>query len=174
MARRRLALVLMACGIVLLPLTVAVAYAPAVAKLGVGLPGTLETRDGMTLQRTGADCGLAGLATLAARVGRAPGDYPDLLRRYPVPPGGLSARRMEEIAAEWGVELESWRLPPSSLDSVALPAILHLRSNHYVVLLERRGSGWLVADPAMGQVRSARRNVRRAFSGVALLLAPSP
>jgi ABC-type bacteriocin/lantibiotic exporter with double-glycine peptidase domain len=131
--------------------------------------GQLTTRTGVTLQLTAADCGLAALATWATLRGVKVGEYSVLLRRHPVPAGGFSLQDLSVIARQLGLQAAPWQLSAAALDTIELPVVLHLRSRRHFVVLVQRAPTWLVADPAIGVIRTTRVDVLRAFSGSALL-----
>ena len=142
--------------------------------LGGGLGGRFLGRGGVVLQRSPSDCGLAAIATLAETRGVSLPPYDSLLSLYPPPPGGLSVLQLIEIGAEIGIEVKGWRLSAVALDSVALPAVIHLNDGHYVVLSARKEGSWIVGDPAVGRLAVSPDRLARAFSGVVLLPGPHP
>ncbi|MCY3694001.1 MAG: cysteine peptidase family C39 domain-containing protein [Chloroflexi bacterium] len=135
------------------------------------LRGRMLGRDGVVMQRTWRDCGLAAVATTLHALGMEVPDYAELLQRFPAPDDGFTMWQLKEIMSELGVVSVPWDLPAASLDTVPTPAIVHLSQGHYVVLLTRRQHVWEIADPMVGRMESTRRSVRHAFSGAALLMA---
>lgn len=134
------------------------------------LGGRMLGREGVVIQQTWRDCGLAAVATALQALGRDVPEYAELLERFPAPAGGFTMWELKGIMGELGVESVAWDLPAMSLDTVATPTILHLRQGHYVVMLARRRHVWEIADPMIGRMEATRETVLSAFSGAALIV----
>src|SRR5262249_20166656 len=87
------------------------------------------------------------------------------------PGGGTTLGRLARAACALGVPAEVDVV--DDLGAIALPAILHLRRGHFVVLREWRGRVATVVDPACGRIRIRAEPLRRAACGAALFL-PRP
>lgn len=160
-------------------LSLVVAFVVVVCGLSVSVSMTrmphgngliLPSPDVLTRQSTPRDCGLASLATMARLLGVEPPPYPVLLARHANMPYGLSLADLVDIATELGLAVKAARVNPTSLVSIPLPAILHFRGNHFVVLVARSEDQWLIADPARGFRRLPRALVQQAMTGTALLV----
>jgi len=123
----------------------------------------------VVLQRTAKDCGLAAIATLARLLEKSAPQYAVLLRRYPPHGYGHSVDELSRIGRDLGLDLQPVRVSAAGLSAIPLPAILHLRSDHFVVLIDRNASSWQVANPARGIERRPRAIVESLFSGTALV-----
>jgi ABC-type bacteriocin/lantibiotic exporter with double-glycine peptidase domain len=135
--------------------------APALRGRSVGDAGVVR-------QRTAADCGLAALATLALNgTGVAP-PYDGLLRSHPPPADGFTIRELARIAGTLEMTLAPAVVAPGALSTLTLPAIVHLRSRHFVVVIAREGDRWRVADPSRGMLSVSDASLRDAMSGAAL------
>jgi ATP-binding cassette subfamily B protein RaxB len=121
-------------------------------------------------QVTESDCGLAAVATLARATGVDLPAYRALLAKYPPPSGGLSVAGIVAIGAELGLPLDAVRVAAGGLATVPLPALVHLRAGHFVVLTARGPSQWTVADPAQGMRAVAPVIFSGSASGAVLLL----
>ena len=58
------------------------------------------------------------------------------------------------------------------MNEVLLPAIIHWKGYHWVVLYGKRGSKYIIADPAMGIRYLNRRELMAGWNGIMLLLEP--
>ena len=121
-------------------------------------------------QRTANDCGPAALAHALRRLG---GDAPYPDPESPLRPGPRGCR-LEELAREAerrGAITRVRRLEPADLGDVAVPAILHLREGHFVVLEEGGGDGVArIQDPSLGPLEQSVESLIRHWSGWALEL----
>lgn len=123
----------------------------------------------VTLQLTDNDCGLAAIATLARLGGVDLPDYGDLVSRY----HSRRYQSMEDlrrIAADFGVRLKPVRVSEAGLRLIPLPAIIHFRSKHFVVLITRSESLWHIANPAVGVQRLRPEVFESMVSGMAVVV----
>lgn len=60
------------------------------------------------------------------------------------------------------------------IKEIRLPAIIHWRGYHWVVLYDKRGKNYVIADPAVGIRYVSREELVSAWNGVMLLLEPDP
>lgn len=102
------------------------------------------------LQSTTTDCGPACLSVVLTQLGRP---VPGRVLRDELAAGrdGVNALDLRDGGLRYGVRGRAFRLAADELEQVPLPAILHWRGNHFVVLerLTRR-SAWIF-DPAIGR-----------------------
>jgi ABC-type bacteriocin/lantibiotic exporter with double-glycine peptidase domain len=97
----------------------------------------------------------------------------EVLRARVAPtPEGLTLQQLRCLAEEVGLPCRSAQVSTDRLGQVTLPAIMHLRDGHYVVLHELRPGGVVVGDPATGIVTWDRASLTRCYSGVLLLFGP--
>ena len=127
----------------------------------------------LILQQEQAECGLACLAMVAGFHGNREG-----LRalRARLTPSVRGTALDELIAAAAGIGLAGRpvRLELPELPRLKLPALLHWRLDHFVVLVRLRRGKAVIHDPARGRIVVPRRELDRAFTGVALELSPTP
>jgi ATP-binding cassette subfamily B protein/ATP-binding cassette subfamily C protein len=60
------------------------------------------------------------------------------------------------------------------LKEIRLPAIIHWRGYHWVILYDKRGKKYVIADPSVGIRYVSREELISAWNGVMLLLEPDP
>ena len=124
------------------------------------------------LQQESAECGLACLAMVAAYHGKSVAL--DELRKL----RGLSchgATLSDLLHTAKHLQLTAWplRVALSELHRLRLPAVVHWRMNHFVVLLRCGRRRYLIHDPATGRRKVGRREFDESFTGVALELLPA-
>ncbi len=125
----------------------------------------------LILQSEAAECGLACLAMIAGYHGyRA--DLPGLRRRFDLSMQGASLSQLMKIASALQMNSRAVRLEPVELNKLALPCMLHWNLDHFVVLEKVTTKGIRVADPASGLRHVSRKELDRAFSGVAIEFSP--
>lgn len=125
-------------------------------------------------QTAAADCGAACLAMVLAYCGRiTPLQEVRALTGFAA---GADAASLIDAGRFFGLRGRGVRVTGAD-DLRLLPrgAILHWRFNHFVVFdgLEPEGGARLV-DPALGRQQVGRDELRRNFTGVALLFEPGP
>jgi ATP-binding cassette subfamily B protein/ATP-binding cassette subfamily C protein len=76
-----------------------------------------------------------------------------------------------------GFNSRAVKAAPEILDRITeipLPAIIHWRGHHWVILYGNRGKKYVIADPAVGVRYIERQELLAAWNGVTLLLEPDP
>lgn len=113
------------------------------------------------------ECGLATIAMVASAHGYVV-DLPSLRARYPVSFRGTTLQDIVSIADDIGLESRAISCDVSDLRQLSLPAILHWRMNHFVVLARCRRDSYILHDPAFGRVVVTASEMNKSFTGVAL------
>ncbi|WP_276310667.1 peptidase domain-containing ABC transporter [Caulobacter flavus] len=114
-----------------------------------------------------AECGLMCVGIVSELLG-ARLDASALRRKHPVSVHGLTLRQVCEIASTWSMECRPVRCELEDLTQLALPAILHWKLDHFVVLTRvSSGRAWIV-DPACGRTTVSLSELSRAFTGIAV------
>ena len=122
-----------------------------------------------------ADCGAACLATVAKHYGRT---FALSRIREAVGTGQLGTtllglRRGAETLGFDAQPVKASTAVIDRLDEAPLPAIIHWKGYHWVVLYGRRGQRYVVADPGVGVRYLSRQELTEAWSnGIMLLLTP--
>jgi len=112
-------------------------------------------------------CGAAALAVVL----RAHGTHVPQRLLWSVsrlPEGGTRLGDLSRAAVRFGHRAEVGNDP--RLEHVMLPAIVHLRRGHFVVLEARAGGDAIVFDPGCGRVRVSLGALRRRASGAVLVV----
>lgn len=132
-------------------------------------------RNACVIQHSEEDCGAACVATVARQYGKR---FQMSRLRELVGTGstGTTLLGLRRGADAVGFHARAVRADAElldQLDAVPLPAILHWKGNHWVVLHRRRGRRFLIADPAVGLRWLGRSELLAGWSnGVMLLLEP--
>ncbi|MBR8839359.1 MAG: peptidase domain-containing ABC transporter [Stigonema ocellatum SAG 48.90 = DSM 106950] len=127
------------------------------------------------LQHSEEDCGAASLATIALHYGRT---FAIGRVREAVGTGsrGTSLLGLSRGAETLGFNARQVKASPQILDSlhkISLPAIIHWKGYHWVVLYGQKGKKYVIADPGIGIRYLTREELVKGWgNGVMLLLTP--
>jgi ATP-binding cassette subfamily C protein len=128
------------------------------------------------LQLSEEDCGAASLASICKHYGR----FLSINRsRDAVGTGqlGTTLLGLKRGSENLGFNARAVKASPAIVDRITeinLPAIIHWRGYHWVVLYTKRGNKYVIADPAVGIRYINREELTEAWNGVMLLLEPDP
>ena len=88
---------------------------------------------------------------------------------------GSVAKNMVAAARSYGFESAGYRLEPSNLGSLTLPAIIHWKFNHFVVLcgIDTQKGKVYINDPSKGRVTISMEEFDESFTGIALSMKPT-
>ncbi|MEU9130613.1 peptidase domain-containing ABC transporter [Kitasatospora sp. NPDC048540] len=118
-----------------------------------------------------ADCGAACLAMVCRYFGRKVrlGAVRDAVRTGP---DGTSLNGLAHGAEALGLTSATLKASKTRLDQLPLPAVVHYRGNHWVVLYDSNAKYARIADPAVGLRRVRMEEFLENWSGFAALFAP--
>lgn len=85
---------------------------------------------------------------------------------------GVTLKDLLQTAAHLQLTGRPLRVPMSDLHKLKLPAVLHWRMTHFVVLVRCGWRRYVIHDPATGRRPVGRAEMNRDFTGVALELTP--
>ncbi|MFL0705040.1 peptidase domain-containing ABC transporter [Cylindrospermopsis raciborskii] len=128
------------------------------------------------LQASEEDCGAACLASICKYYGR----FLTINKsREAVGTGqlGTTLLGLKRGSDSLGFNSRAVKAAPQILDTITeipLPAIIHWRGHHWVILYGTRGKKYVIADPAVGIRYIERQELLAAWNGVTLLLEPDP
>jgi len=126
----------------------------------------LDAAAGCGRQRRDDACGPACLEILLRHHGRRVRQSL-LWNICRLPHGGTSMQRLAVTAGRFGLPC---RIGAGvELGDLPLPAVVHLRRRHFVVLLGVDARNALVIDPACGRIRIPAAALRRQASGIVLV-----
>lgn len=125
------------------------------------------------LQNEANECGLAALA-MVANYHRHDIDLAYLRALFPLSRRGMTLASIVTLADSLDLDASGYALDGvAELEQVALPAILHWRGNHFVVLEKVAARGrYHVHDPEFGLRIYERADMERFFAGIVLEFAP--
>src|SRR5438094_715905 len=114
-----------------------------------------------------AECGVAVLEMILQSF-----DVPatrDMIRRVlPRADRGLSSRDIAAAAVYLGLECDAFEVDADEIAAVPVPAILHWRRGHFVVLDACMPGAVSIVDPSLGRRVLDSAQLRSEFSGVVL------
>ncbi len=119
------------------------------------------------------ECGVAALAIVLAHYG-AWVPFPELRRLCEVSDQGVTALSIVQAAKHYGLALRGMRLGVDALQHLPAPLILSWERWHFVVLEGVRGEVAWINDPARGHRRVSLAELRKSYSGIALIAKPGP
>jgi ATP-binding cassette, subfamily B, bacterial len=120
------------------------------------------------LQMGSVDCAASCLASVLAYFGRRVG-LAQLREECGVSRGGTRLREIARAAKLHGLAASAISVTLDGLGECSRPAILYWNFNHFVVLDRMRGKSAVVMDPAFGRRVVSSAELRRSFTGVALI-----
>lgn len=129
------------------------------------------------LQHNEEDCGAACIASIAKKYGRS---FAINRIREAVGTGqlGTTLLGLKQGAEALGFNARPVRASPEILDRIneaPLPAVIHWKGYHWVVLYGKRGRKYVIADPAVGILYFSRKQLAECWTDwVMLLLEPDP
>ncbi|WP_427161192.1 peptidase domain-containing ABC transporter [Aliinostoc sp. HNIBRCY26] len=129
------------------------------------------------LQHNQEDCGAACLATITKYYGR---NFTISRIREAVGTGqfGTTLLGLKRGAETLGLKARPVKTSPELLnhiDKAPLPAIIHWKGNHWVVLYGKKGKKYIIADPAVGIRYLSSKDLSEGWTDwLMLLLEPNP
>lgn len=128
------------------------------------------------IQASEEDCGAACLASICRHYGR----FLSITKsREAVGTGqlGTTLLGLKRGSETLGFNARSVKASKEVLDrikEVPLPAVIHWKGYHWVVLYGRQGRKYIIADPAVGLRYLDKQELTTAWNGIMLLLEPDP
>jgi len=126
------------------------------------------------------DCGPTCLRMIAKHYGRTI-QLQELRNLCQISRSGASLLGVSEAAEKIGFRTLGVKLTFEQLNDIELPAILHWRQNHFVILYRIQRETYWIADPGVGLIKLTGADVKEnwisdpnTLEGIALLLSPSP
>ena len=123
------------------------------------------------LQMSATECGAACLA-MVLTAHRRWTSVAECRERLGIGRDGATALQMAQFARENGMRARGVSVDLDALDQLELPAIVHWKFRHYLVLERWDRRGAVVVDPAMGRRRMSREEFGEGFTGIAIELTP--
>lgn len=130
--------------------------------------------DDVCLQSTPSTCGPASAATIARCLGRALSEA-DLARESHTHAGGTENWYLTRSLRKHGFNVELVKIPPTS-ESFPTSAVAGVKlaqgTGHFIALLGRRGTNYLVGDPLVGKLTASLAELRTdyRFTGFFLVI----
>ncbi len=121
----------------------------------------------LVLQAEQAECGLASLAMVAVHYGHDL-SLGELRQRYAYLNHGPTLRTILSMSDALGLVARPVRIELAEIRRLKLPAILHWRFDHFVVVTEVRRRKVVIHDPAVGRRILSTVQISDSFTGVAV------
>jgi ATP-binding cassette subfamily B protein RaxB len=97
-----------------------------------------------------------------------------LRRKYHNSQRGVDLSRLMALGSAMDMQCRAVRCEVSDLPKLGLPAILHWKMNHFVVLEKISRRRFHIIDPAHGSTAIDAAEMSRSFTGVAVEVSPAP
>lgn len=123
------------------------------------------------LQQETAECGLACVAMVAGYYGKRTSLH-ELRATNNLSTRGATFADLLNASKQLQLNSRPLRLEISELRHLRLPAILHWRMSHFVVLISHGRRRYMIHDPATGRRKVSLTEFNDSFTGVALELTP--
>ena len=118
------------------------------------------------------DCGAACLAIVARAFGHDV-SITTIRQAAGTSTDGTSLSGVLRGGDEIGLRMRAIKSSPDRVDALPLPAIIHWKGNHWVVLYDVSGDQLRISDPARGRRRVPRAELTEHWSGYAALAQPT-
>ncbi len=128
----------------------------------------------VVMQMEALECGAAALAMVLAYHGKwLP--LEQVRRDCGVSRDGSNARDVAVAARNYGLDVKIYKTEPEYFrENDVFPCIIHWNFNHFVVLNGMKGDKAILNDPARGVVEVSADEFDRAFTGIVMILEPTP
>ncbi|PZE13342.1 peptidase domain-containing ABC transporter [Pseudomonas sp. 57B-090624] len=123
------------------------------------------------MQQEKSECGFACIAMIASFYGHEI-SLREVRAMHRGSSRGATLLEIVQVAMQLGMQARPLKIENNEIDSLKLPALLHWKNSHYVVLRELRAGKFCIHDPASGVVNLSREEFSIFFTGAALELAP--
>ncbi|GII03230.1 hypothetical protein Pta02_52380 [Planobispora takensis] len=117
------------------------------------------------------ECGAACLAMILAAHGRRVPVYV-LSEEMGIGRDGVSALTLVRTARAHGLATRAASVPAARVSELPLPAVVHWRHSHFVVVERVSPGRIMIIDPALGRVGLTPRDFAENYSGVAFTFGP--
>lgn len=124
-------------------------------------------RTPIILQSEMSECGLVCLLMIAGHYGHHL-DLTSARQRFSISINGTTFADLIAIAHGLGLATRALSLAVDELRLLRRPCVLHWDHNHFVVVVEVKGRGIVIHDPAAGRRLVPLAEVHKRFTGVAL------
>ncbi|MCL2109768.1 MAG: NHLP family bacteriocin export ABC transporter peptidase/permease/ATPase subunit [Oscillospiraceae bacterium] len=86
---------------------------------------------------------------------------------------GCNARNIYRAAVSYGMKPTAYRMEPSELRNLKLPAIIHWNFNHFVVLNGFKKKCAVINDPGRGTTEVSLEEFDKSFTGIVMTFEPT-
>ncbi len=123
-------------------------------------------------QQEQTDCGLCCLAMISKYYGQHL-TLLDLQDYTQNERDGLSLHALKNIATKIGLESKVHKGKAEHININSLPAVLHWKGHHFVILESVKRDNFVIVDPSQGKTTLSRSDFDKSFSGFIMYLTPT-
>lgn len=131
----------------------------------------MGNRLNMTYQSAASECGLACLVMIGCYYGHNI-DLNYLRQKFSPSLRGMNLLQLVKTAEHIQLNCRPVQCELNELSSLRLPAILHWKMDHYVVIKSVTKTGVVIFDPSLGERKYSMQKVSEFFTGIALEIEP--
>lgn len=125
----------------------------------------------VTRQMTSSECGAACLCMILGYFGHKVSVF-ECRKEMGMGRGGVSALDIKQTAQKFGLKVSAYTIDQDNLSFANLPAIIHWKFNHFVILEQYSSKEVEVTDPAIGRYSVTQEEFGNSFTGVVMLFEP--
>ena len=124
------------------------------------------------MQHDMKDCGAACLCMIASYYGKKHSLH--FMREVThTGQNGVTMQGISDGAVKLGINVEAYEAAPEELEEMfqleQKPIIVHLKTNHFIVLYKVKKGGFYIIDPAIGKYRLNKDKFAEVFSGYVMM-----
>ncbi len=128
--------------------------------------------EGVILQKSKNDCGIAAVKNVVKKFGYEPNGVDTLLKATQT--SGVNLLEIKRALQAYNLAGSGYKTTIQEITTLPLPMIVHWEGNHFVVVEEIRDGDITVIDPAMGRVRYSKAKFAEHWTGVVLSVQRAP
>jgi ABC-type bacteriocin/lantibiotic exporter with double-glycine peptidase domain len=128
--------------------------------------------EGVILQKSKNDCGIAAAKNVVRKFGYEPNGIDTLLKATQT--SGVNLLEIKRALQAYDLAASGYKTTIQEIHTLSLPMIAHWEGNHFEVVEEIHDGDITVIDPAMGRVRYSKSKFAEHWTGIVLSVQRAP
>jgi ABC-type bacteriocin/lantibiotic exporter with double-glycine peptidase domain len=125
----------------------------------------LLNQDGVILQKTKSDCGIAVVQNVLFYFGKSSTSIDSSLADVGI---GVTLLEIKQALVQSGLQAKGYKTTANEIQTLSFPMIAHFKKNHFVVLESISENGVVLIDPSIGRVLYSKQKFAEKWDGVVL------